>query len=256
MLECPTRFNLREESLFWLEILRDHSEFMYLAFPPSEKADAKEAKHYTGVFSDLRKQAADRFSDKLLQEIRNQAQAFHSYQQCVLSRQLVCQIGFNLPPLALEETMAEAQEFLLILDQIIPEKNAALQDMHEHLLWLWNSTAHADVILAQLDPTEAILVTKVREFREVFAALFFKAYSYLKMIRPQPEPRPSLSYLNRQAAATAKDFIKYLAVLKEDVEKCKVLGILPALLLDHYMRETHYYLEKIAVCHDPAPSAG
>ena len=176
-----------------------------------------------------------------------------------MRRTSTCSVAFNLPPLILEHTIAEAREFLLILDQIIPEKNVVLQDMHEHLLWLWDFTGHADIIMLQLDPTEEVILTGAREFKKLFMALFYKAYSYQKMIKPQPEPLSNLVYLNRQATEISKDFIDYMAALKKDVEKCEVLGILPALLLDHMTRETYYYLSKInAGCQETpgAPSAG
>jgi|GEM_PF-5976561 len=257
MPETEGYFELKEECLFWLAILRDHGQFMYLAFPPSEKADAKEAQYYAGVFADLRQRVAGGLPEKLLSEIRNRVEDFRKYQQDVLHRLLTCSVGFNLPPLVLEETIDEAREFLLILDHVIPEKNPVLQDMHEHLMWLWNFTAHADAILMLLDPVEAIILTRAREFKKLFMALFYKAYSYGKMIKSRPECLANLIYLNREATTTSQEFIEYMGKLKCDVEECRVLGILPALLLDHMIREAHYYIGKIrGECPKDSASSG
>lgn len=257
MLESECRFDLRDESVFWLGILRDHSQFMFMAFPSSEKTAAQTAKNYEKVFSDLQKQVTSRFSDKLAQETVGRVEEFRCFQQDVLNRQLRCGISFNLPPLILEHTIAEAREFLLILDEVIPERNAALQDMHEHLLWLWDFTGHTDIIMLQLDPTEEIILTKAREFKRLFMALFYKSYSYQRMIKPQPDLLSNLAHLNRQSTQTSQDFIDYMALLKKDVEKCEVLGILPPLLLDHMIRETCYYIGKIKTrCPGPTDPAG
>jgi hypothetical protein len=234
------------ESLFWLRIFRDHTQFLADTLAPSQ----------TGLISQNQQfyKAFDRFlgikremMGSCLQEAAQAVMQFRTFKLGIVNLQLAGQVPINLPPGAFNEMLDEDDEFLRIMN-MVPQKqamNEAAFLIHQHMLWLPNNGAHAALIKAQLDPGEGELIGIYSHFGKQFHQLYLKVLEIKGLLRDNIRLVPALVFTTREIATLTEEFRRSLESYIEERSTAQVLGISPPLLADHMAREATYYLEKI-----------
>lgn len=242
MPENLYRYDLATENEFWLRLFRDHSQFIMETLIPREVTLITQAQQFMNLFDALLAQNAD---GKLTPEEAMQATCqFRNFKQGIANRQLIGEAVINLPPGAIQEMLDEADEYLTILSGMQPMNEAEFL-LHEHLLWLPNNAAHAALAASQLDPSETMFFNRFEHFHMTFHELQLKAEELMHLLKNNPAMVPPLVYLTRQSAGISREFYCLLEQYKELRATGQVMAITPPVLVDHFMREAAYYLEKI-----------
>ncbi|HYH01940.1 MAG TPA: DUF2935 domain-containing protein [Bacillota bacterium] len=235
--------DLSRENRFWLQIFRDHSQFMLETLVPRETALISQAQQFYQRFDQLLQQADQAIHQQAAQTVMD----FRCYQLSVVDLQLAGQVPINLPPGALNEMLDEADEYLRILGVLpVPAPvNEAAYLIQQHLLWLPNNAAHAALVRSQLDPGETNLFKMHNHYVKLFQQLANKVLELKGLMRDNPRMVPSLVYTTCEVARLTKEFIKTQENYREWRTTAQVLAISPPLLADHFIREAMYYLQNI-----------
>ncbi|SHJ33027.1 protein of unknown function [Geosporobacter subterraneus DSM 17957] len=248
--------NLREEIIFWTEIMRDHAEFQFTTLSPREVEYIGQAQYYMQIFESLNLEAKG-YTDKsspadeanLIQKNMTVLLNFIQFKRSIVYRLMTCGIEIGLPPSFINHMINEAMEYyrVLCMAQGTIPMNIALENIRLHNIWLPDASGHASAVAAELDPVEAMLIEKAKYFVKTFDKLFKKAVELYQIFERTGLQDGSLGYFNEEVAKEIEAFISYLEKIKTTREQCVVLatGVFTALMPDHMMREEKYYLYRI-----------
>jgi hypothetical protein len=240
--EDDSRYVLARENEFWLRLFRDHSQLIMETLVPREIPLITQAQQFLGVFESL---LAKNASGNLAPEEAMQATCqFRNYKQGIANMLLMGQVVINLPPGALQEMLDEDDEYLQILTGMQPMNEAEFL-LHQHLLWLPNNAAHAALAASQLDPSETMIFNQLEHFHMTYHELQLKAEELMHLLKNCPTMVPPLVFLTKQSSDLTKEFYVFLEQYKNLRATGQVMAITPPLLVDHFMREAAYYLDKI-----------
>jgi hypothetical protein len=242
--------NILFEHRFWLQILGDHSRFIYNSLSPNETDKIAKAKAFMVRFDDLlyesRKDLPTIEIDSLTMLAYEEVQNLRKFKLQIITEQLISKIEISLPPTFINHMINELEEYLFILNQSMQNKSRRACALHYHLLWLTDGTGHADSISSSLDPTEKLLINEAKCFSKVFEDLYLRAIEFSGYTRTGLSNFPALDDLNFTAEKEMLSFKRYLEILLSKVSDKKTLGTLATLVLDHMNREECYYLTKLA----------
>ncbi len=248
--------NLREEIIFWTEIMRDHSEFQYTTLSPREVEYIGQAQYYMQLFESLNQEAKG-YKDKstpadeanLIQKNMTALLNFIQFKRSIVYRLMTCGIEIGLPPSFINHMINEAMEYyrVLCMAQGTMPMNIALENIRLHNIWLPDASGHASAVGAELDPVETKLIKKAEYFVKIFDKLFKKAVEMYQIFERTGLQDGSLGYFNEEVAKEIDAFICYLEEVKTAREQCVVqaTGIFGPLMPDHMIREEKYYLYRI-----------
>lgn len=238
------------EHLFWLQILGDHSRFLFNNLSPKETPEVSTARAFMQSFDELLMQArgvnSDGQLDLLTQEAFRQASALREFKLHLLRRLLAGQIGFHFSPTFINHMLNEIEEYLRILLCVQHRTLPIMPATHHDLLWLSDAVGHATAIANGLDETEAPLIQKSEAFNKRFQELYSKAKEISGYFRTGLADFPALGRFNNEVSDKMSEFMDFLCVIKDLIMKKEVLTSLPELIPDHMLREECYFLCKLA----------
>lgn len=238
------------EHRFWLQILGDHSRFIYHTLSPSEIEKIQRAAYFIISFDELLMEArrnlnADEVME-LTQRANIQANNIREFKLELLREHLVGNIIIQLSPTFLNHTVNEVEEYLRTIQFLLVNKIPTAHPIHYHHLWLKDATGHAAAIYCELDEVEKELRNISNEFIMNFSDLYNKADEFSGYLRTCLQDFPALHRLNNQVDNKMKLFMGFLNEVLELRLSKRAVGTLMPLIPDHMFREECYYLIKLA----------
>ncbi|QGU95895.1 DUF2935 domain-containing protein [Clostridium bovifaecis] len=238
------------EHRFWLQILGDHSRFIFDALSPQEKEKIEKAQQFIVLFDDLLKEARKNLSNESIMMLTERslkaAQEIRVFKLQIIKEHLVEKIKIALPPTFINHMVNEVEEYLRILGFIMQEQLPSPNPIYHHLLWLPDGAGHAGAIHDNLDKVEKPLKEISNGFAETFDSMHIKAIELCGYMRTGLTDFPALNKLNSDAEKEMTLFKGFLKELESLVTNKHVLGTIAPLLLDHMYREECYYLTKLS----------
>ncbi|WP_040209676.1 DUF2935 domain-containing protein [Neobacillus jeddahensis] len=237
----------RFEHRFWLQILGDHSRFIYEALAPDQKVEITQASNFIQVFDTLLEQA----NSTELMQLTNQAELevikFRDFKLELIRKHLVGNIKIYLSPTFINHMVNELEEYVRILNHLkAGEVPPVYHELHHHLLWLLDAAGHSDAIYTNLDGVEKKLREKSDSFTKNFEAFYLKAVELAGYLRTSLTEFPALSKMNLDTQLEIKLFQNFLNEIEELRLSKQALGTFAPLMADHMLREECYYLMKLA----------
>ncbi|WP_328803912.1 DUF2935 domain-containing protein [Paenibacillus glycinis] len=239
------------EHRFWLQILGDHSRFIFNALAPMETKDIEIAGQFIKAFDDLLARARQATTDAEAEAVTRLAcpltEELRNFKLHLLERILLGRITFGLTPSFINHMVNELEEYMRILAELeegrpVPRFAA----LHHDILWLSDASFHAATITGGLDPVEKRLQLRSREFSKHFDDLYLKSIELAGYMRTQLQDFPAFRRFHRDVDLEMNLFRSFLTELDSWELTSEVLDSLTPLVPDHMLREECYYLGKLA----------
>jgi hypothetical protein len=239
------------EHRFWLQILGDHSRFIYNSLSPKEYNEIEVTKNFIDSFDSLLNRARESLSrsevERLNEIAYQQAIELRGFKLDLLEKDLIEDVSINMTPTFINHMVNELERYLCILEYLIRgEAPPAKHPIESHLLWLQDAYGHSASIGASLDFVEQNLQEKSKSFTKNFRDFHLKAVEFSGYLRTGLDTFPALRRFNRQVKAEMELFQDFLQRLKRLEYNEELLGNVTVLLTDHMYREECYYLIKLA----------
>jgi hypothetical protein len=242
-LERSARFEHR----FWLQILGDHSRFIYEALAPVQKEEIEIASTFIRVFDTLLNRAKTSDLEPLTIEAESEVIKLREFKLELLRKHLIGKIKIHLPPTFINHMVNELEEYLRILNHLKDGQVPPIyHELHHHLLWLLDAAGHSDAISSNLDGVERKLREKSKAFTKSFDNFYLKAVELAGYLRTNLASFPALTKMNVDSQLEIKLFQNFLLEIEELRLSKQALGTFAPLMADHMYREECYYLMKLA----------
>ncbi len=238
------------EHRFWLQILGDHSRFIFSNLAPNETQLIQMAQQFIATFDHLlacARQPLDAAGWRALaQQAIPAVDALRDYKLDILRRHLMNKVDIGLTPTFFNHMLNELEDYrknlsFLAQGQMVP----AMSPIHHHLLWLSDAIGHAETIYCRLDDSQNDLRMKAKKFMELWEKNYSAAQEFAGFSRTGLAMYPSLGEFDMRMSEEMSMFKDYLEMLKCKVLEARTLGSLPALIPDHMAREECYYLYRL-----------
>lgn len=238
------------EHRFWLQIMGDHSRFIFFTLAPTESEYILTAQEFIILFDQLLTQAQKQLSASELNDLNRKAYdatyRLREFMIELLSMTLSSDLKSHLTSSVYNDMLNELEEYLFNLNLLMLDQNTLQHPLHYHMLWLNDAIGHAAIITAELDPAEKDFIDKTYRFEMLFHDLYYKALTLNGFLRTAISDFPALDRLNEQVSDAMNSFAEYLESLRDQRMDGKILGSLMPLMADHMARETCYYLWKLS----------
>lgn len=242
------------EHRFWLQILGDHSRFIFSALPSEEVQEVQHAKNFIKIFDSLLGQVRQDISGPELTAFTQQAYKYageiRTFKLHLLKRELTDEIKIQLSPTFFNHMLNELEEYMTILCAFMSGNIPVFHPIHYHLLWLSDAVGHAAGVTSKLDEAERKYIKKSRGFEKEFSDLYNKAQELAAYMRTGLDKFPALGCFNCQAEKTMVPFKEFLEELLDRRLSKELLGTLMPIMADHMAREECYYLTKLSQVSD------
>jgi hypothetical protein len=239
------------EHRFWLQILGDHSRFIFLTLAPTESEFILTAQEFIILFDQLLELARRQLSGTELTDLNRKAYEaayrLREFKIELLAMTLNSDLKSHLSSTFFNDMLNELEEYLFILNSLINGQNPLLHPLHYHMLWLNDAIGHSGAVSGALDLVEKDLIDKAYAYSLQFQDLYLKALTFNGYLRSQTANFPSLDRLNEQVNITMIAFTEFLDHLRDQRMDGKILGNLMPLMADHMSREECYYLWKLSL---------
>lgn len=239
------------EHKFWLEILKDHGQFIHDSLYPSENENIQTANSFIHQFSQLQALInslnAPNETVTFALTVDGVVEQFKQFKFHILRHQLSGDIGIHLTPTFVNHMVNELEEYQHVLSFLRKgEIPPIFHELHHHLVWLLDASGHAGAINDELDGVEKRLKHKSNTFAQHFDQFYLKAVELTGYLRSNMHSFPALSRFNKDVEIEMKLFKTFLRELEEMELSAEVLGTFTAPMADHMWREEQYYLTKLA----------
>lgn len=237
----------RFEHRFWLQILGDHSRFIFEALAPIQKVEIEQAAKFINIFDTLLEQAKSSPLTQLNVQVEPEVLKLREFKLELIRKHLVGKIKIHLSPTFINHMVNELEEYLRILKHLKEGKMPPVyHELHHHLLWLLDAAGHSDAIYSNLDGVEKKLREKSKTFKKDFEGFYLKAVELAGYLRTNLTAFPALTKMTNDAQLEIKLFQNFLTELEELELSNQALGTFAPLMADHMYREECYYLMKLA----------
>lgn len=238
------------EHRFWLQIMGDHSRFIFFSLAPTESEYILTAQEFIILFDQLLEQSHKQLSIIELKELnRKSYEATYRLREFkieLLSMSLTSDLKSHLPPSFYNGMLNELEEYLFILNSLMNGQISIMHPLHYHMLWLTDAVNHAASIKSELDFIEKDLAFYADKYEIMFQDLDTKALTMNGYLRTGLSNFPALERLNEQCGAEINDFMEFLGTIRDQRMDGKILGTLMPLMADHMFREECYYLQMLS----------
>lgn len=238
------------EHRFWLQIMGDHSRFIFLSLAPSETTFLQKAGEFIFAFDDLLEQSHNQLTADELKDLQMRAleltYQLRDFKLHLLELSLNSDLKSHLPPSFYNDMLNELDEYLLIITTLMDGNIPIFHPVHYHLLWLFDAVGHSSSIASALDMVETDIIEKAKQYQHKFLDLDMKAITMHGYLRTGLQTFPSLDRLNEQAGNLIAEFYEFLESLRDQRMDERILGTLMPLAADHMSREECYYLWKLS----------
>lgn len=237
------------EHRFWLQILGDHSRFIYNALSPKEINDIRKAAQFITVFDQLLRQAREPSAS--LEAVNSQAldatTQLRAFKLDLLDRQLLGQVSVALSPTFFNHMVNELDEYMRILESLQDGNGVpTFSSLHHDLLWLPDAAGHAGAIAADLDGVEKRLIEKSQKFEKHFNDYYLKAIELVGYFRTLRDQYPALKKFHADVNLEMAVFMTFLKEIEELELSEELLSRIDPLMPNHMYREECYYLRKLS----------
>ncbi|WP_059174075.1 DUF2935 domain-containing protein [Bacillus sp. FJAT-27445] len=237
----------RDEHLFWLQILGDHSRFIHEALAPVQQKEIEESSRFIHVFDSLLAQARTANPMQLATTAEAEVLRLREFKLELLRKHLVGKIKVHLSPTFFNHMVNELEEYLRILEHLKAGQVPPLyHETHHHLLWLLDAAGHSGAISSNLDSVEKRLKEKSDTFTKHFEQFYLKAVEMAGYLRTNIMEFPALAKFNSDAKLEIVLFQQFLKEIEELRLSKEALGTFAPLMADHMFREECYYLMKLS----------
>ena len=237
----------RFEHRFWLQILGDHSRFIYEALAPVQREEIEEAAKFIQVFDTLLEQVNSAEMLSLTDYAEKQVTKLREFKLALLRKHLIGEIKIHLSPTFINHMVNELEEYLRILEYLkAGQVPPVYHELHHHLLWLLDAAGHSEAIYSNLDNVEQRLREKSNLFTKHFQDFHLKAVELAGYLRTNLSRFPALTKINVESQLEIKLFQNFLQEIEELRLSKQALGTFAPLMADHMYREECYYLQKLA----------
>ncbi len=239
------------EHRFWLQILGDHSRFIYFNLSPKETELIYKAGEFIKTFDRLLERARTDMAAASWQafaaEVRPAVQSLRSFKLEILKRHLLKKVLIGLPPTFFNHMLNELEEYLknlacLVEGRAIPARSP----VHHHLLWVLDAVGHARTLYCNLDSSQTKLLLKANAYMELWSKKYLESIEYAGFLRTGQAMFPSLGQFDKDVAEEMTGFKEYLELLKEKALEARAIGTINALVPDHMAREECYFLYRLS----------
>lgn len=243
------------EHRFWLQILGDHSRFIYNALSPVELKDIQTASQFIHHFDQLLQQAREQSVP--LNELNAAASTLtgqlRAFKLDLLDRTLRGKVKIGLTPTFLNHMVNELEEYQRILASLLEGKGVPqFPSLHHDLLWLQDASGHAASLAMDLDSVEKRLIKKSQKFEKHFTQYYMKAIELVGYFRTMKDRYPALGKFHHDVNLEMKIFMSFLKELEELELSEELLSRIDPLMPNHMYREECYYLLKLSQSSDIA----
>lgn len=242
------------EHMFWLQILGDHSRFIFNALSTKETDFIQQSNKFINLFDNLLNKSRRPISNEGLHELNYEAYSaamkIREFKLTIIFKQLEEKISVNISPTFLNHMLNELDEYICILSNLIKGEMPYTRDINLHLLWLSDGEIHGLAVAGALDMADKELINRAREYSKVFENLYLKAIEYKGYIRTGIFDFPALRKLNGDVDDRMNCFKNFLKELEEGILVGEILGTLSPLMANHMFREECYYLTKLSMVSD------
>ncbi|RHW39070.1 DUF2935 domain-containing protein [Neobacillus notoginsengisoli] len=237
----------RDEHLFWLQILGDHSRFIHEALAPVQKREIEMAEKFIREFDTLLAQARTADPRQLATRAEAEVLRLREFKLSLLREHLVGKIKIHLSPTFINHMLNELDEYVRVLEHVKAGQVPPLyHEVHHHLLWLLDAAGHSGAISTNLDQVEKRLKEKSDTFTKHFEQFYLKAVEMAGYLRTSLAEFPALSKFNSDAQLEIVLFQQFLEEIEELRLSKEALGTFAPLMADHMFREECYYLKKLS----------
>jgi predicted nucleotide-binding protein (sugar kinase/HSP70/actin superfamily) len=244
----------RFEHRFWLQILGDHSRFIFEALAPIQKVEIEQAANFINIFDTLLEQAKSSPLTQLADQVEAEVLKLREFKLELIRQHLVGKIKIHLSPTFINHMVNELEEYVRILNHLKEGRVPPVyHELHHHLLWLLDAAGHSDAIYSNLDGVEKKLREKSKAFKKDFEGFYLKAVELAGYLRTNLTSFPALKKMTNDAQLEIKLFQNFLTELEELELSNQALGTFAPLMADHMYREECYYLMKLAESADIEP---
>lgn len=237
----------RFEHSFWLQILGDHSRFIYEALAPVQKEEIEKASIFIQVFDTLLDQAKSVNPMQITAKAEVEVIKLRKFKLELLTKHLIGKIKIHLSPTFFNHMLNELEEYLRILKHLKAEQVPPVyHELHHHLVWLLDAAGHSEAISSNLDSVEKRLRQKSDSFTKQFEDFYLKAVEMTGYLRTNVTTFPALVKFNSDTQLEIKLFQNFLQEIEELGLSKQALGTFAPLMADHMFREECYYLKKLS----------
>ncbi|WP_160719304.1 DUF2935 domain-containing protein [Bacillus sp. USDA818B3_A] len=237
----------RFEHRFWLQILGDHSRFIFEALAPVQNEEINKASNFISIFDNLLERAKSSDLVSLTKDAETEVSHLREFKLDLIRKHLIGKIKIHLSPTFLNHMVNELEEYVRVLTYLKAGQNPPVyHELHHHLLWLLDAAGHSEAISSNLDGVEKKLKQKSQSFMKSFEEFYLKAVELAGYLRTSLTSFPALTKMNVEAQLEIKLFQNFLLELEELELSKQALGTFAPLMADHMFREECYYLMKLA----------
>src|SRR3954470_18678312 len=174
----------RFEHRFWLQILGDHSRFIFESLAPVQKTEIEQVANFISVFDALLERANSGQLGQLAGQAEIEVQKLREFKLGLIRKHLVGKIKIHLSPTFINHMVNELEEYLRILIHLkAGEAPPVYHELHHHLLWLLDAAGHSEAISTNLDSVEKKLIEKSNTFRKSFEDFYLKSVELAGYLR-------------------------------------------------------------------------
>lgn len=247
--------SFEEEALFelrfWMQILGDHSRFIYESLAPKEQEYIEKADEFIKKFDHLLMTARQPLYGEnllsLLKDVISATRQLRTFKLKLIEEHLIGSIGIFLPPSFLNHMVNELEEGLRIFSYLVKkEVPPEVHPLHHDLLWLLDAAGHAGAINDNLDRVEKNLREQGSKFTKEWEDFYLKAVELVGYLRSNITQFPALDKFHEDIELEMIVFKSFLREIEELELNKEILGVLTPLMADHMAREECYYLMKLA----------
>ena len=237
----------RFEHCFWLQILGDHSRFIYEALAPVQKEEIEKASMFITVFDTLLDHARSTDPMTLTAKAEVEVIKLREFKLELLRKHLIGKIKIHLSPTFFNHMINELEEYQRILKHLkAGQVPPVYHELHHHLVWLLDAAGHSEAISSNLDSVEKRLREKSDSFTKHFEDFYLKAVEMAGYLRTNVTTFPALAKFNSDTQLEIKLFQRFLQEIEELRLSKQALGTFAPLMADHMFREECYYLMKLS----------
>lgn len=235
------------EHCFWLQILGDHSRFIYEALAPVQEEEIEKASIFIRVFDTLLDQAKSIDPMQLAAKAEVEVIKIREFKLELLRKHLSGKIKIHLSPTFFNHMINELEEYLRILKHLkTGQVPPVYHELHHHLVWLLDAAGHSEAISSNLDGVEKRLREKSDSFTMHFEDFYLKAVEMAGYLRTNVTTFPALVKFNSDTQLEIKLFQRFLQEIEELRLSNQALGTFAPLMADHMLREECYYLMQLS----------
>ncbi|WP_078408906.1 DUF2935 domain-containing protein [Priestia abyssalis] len=248
--------SLWEEHLFWLEILQDHAYFIRDHLSASESEYVNISHQYVNLFDDLIAmlrgipRSVNHTDDMMIyfsKRAWEAAKGYFEFEGKMQALRIDNKVNLNLSPTYLNGTLAENQEYLRILRQLVQGKEPAILPLVNLMdLWLEDQLGHAVLFKNLLDPIEVIATRQAEAYisqYQIFIVQNHHLKGYLRFKEPGFPRQTEFAY---DVGKTTLEMNRFISSMVIKYKESKILNKSTLRFLEHHFPETCYFIKKLS----------